>query len=39
MQVFKCALRILRASFIFPLIYVVGLSFLSVLIASATKTS
>ncbi len=35
MQVFKCALRILRASFIFPLIYVVGLSFLSVLIASS----
>ena len=33
MQVFKCALRIMRASFVFPLIYVVGLSFMSVVLA------
>lgn len=33
MQVFKCAMRIMRASFAFPLIYVVGLSFMSVVLA------
>ncbi len=33
MQVFKCAMRIMRASFAFPLIYVVGLSLMSVVLA------
>ena len=33
MQVFKCAMRIMRASFAFPLIYVAGLSFMSVVLA------
>lgn len=33
MQVFKCALRIIRAHAIFPLIYIVGLSFMGVFMA------
>lgn len=35
MQVFKCALRILRAHLIFPMIYIVGLSFMGILMASS----
>ncbi len=33
MQVFKCALRILRGNLVFPLIYIVGLSFMGLLMA------
>lgn len=33
MQVFKCAMRILKSSFAFPLIYIVGFSFISLLMA------
>ena len=35
MQVFKCALRIVRAHFIFPLIYIVGLSLMGLFMASS----
>lgn len=35
MQVFKCALRIIRGNIIFPLIYIVGLSFMGLFMASA----
>ncbi len=35
MQVFKCALRILRGNFIFPLIYIVGLSFMGLMMATS----
>lgn len=35
MQVFKCALRIIRGNMIFPLIYIVGLSLMGVLMASS----
>lgn len=33
MQVFKCAMRIIRAHISFPLIYIVGLSFMGILMA------
>lgn len=33
MQVFKCALRIIRAHAIFPLVYIVGLSFMGLFMA------
>lgn len=29
MQVFKCAMRIIRGNIIFPIIYIVGLSFMA----------
>ncbi len=35
MQAFKCAMRIMFASYLFPLIYIVGFSFVSVLLATA----
>lgn len=35
MQVFKCALRVMRAQIIFPLIYIVGLSFMGVFMAQS----
>lgn len=33
MQVFKCAMRIIRGNFVFPLIYIVGLSFMGLFMA------
>ena len=35
MQVFKCALRVIRAHAVFPLIYIVGLSFMGLFMASS----
>lgn len=35
MQVFKCALRVVRAHAIFPLVYIVGLSFMGLFMASS----
>lgn len=35
MQAFKCALRIVRAHLIFPLVYIVGLSFMGLFMASS----
>lgn len=35
MQVFKCALRIIRGNFIYPLIYIVGLSLMGLLMATS----
>lgn len=35
MQVFKCALRIVKGNLVFPLVYIVGLSFMGVFMALA----
>lgn len=35
MQVFRCALRIIRGNIIFPLIYIVGLSFMGLFMATS----
>ena len=35
MQVFKCAMRIIRGNIIFPLIYIIGLSFMGVFMSAS----
>ena len=35
MQVFKCAMRIIRGNIIFPIIYIVGLSFMGIFMAAS----
>lgn len=35
MQVFKCALRVIRGHAVFPLVYIVGLSFMGLFMASS----
>ena len=35
MQVFKCAMRIIRGNIIFPVIYIVGLSFMGIFMAAS----
>ena len=35
MQLFKCAIRIIRGNIIFPIIYIVGLSFMGIFMAAS----
>ena len=35
MQVFKCAMRIIRGNIVFPIIYIIGLSFMGIFMAAS----